>query len=213
MLHGCRARWNPETVFDQEVLVTQRLVHVVLPPGRFERSSSSISRRAMRLAAVLACLAPFACAPGEKDRDGSEAADVHAGAPPAAATPADSLAVLAAVERFDSLLAAGDSAGALALLAPDAVILESGGMETREEYRSHHLPADIQFVRAVPSVRGPTRAVVSGDAAWVTATSTTQGTFRNRPVNSAGAALIVLTRQSEGWRIRAIHWSSHTRKP
>jgi hypothetical protein len=32
--------------------------------------------------------------------------------------------------RFDSLMAAGDSAGVLALLADDAVILEAGGLET-----------------------------------------------------------------------------------
>ncbi len=125
----------------------------------------------------------------------------------------DSAAVAAVVERYHRALAGGDSAAALALLAPDAVIVESGGVETREEYRAHHLPADIQFARAVRSERGPARVVIVGDVAWVSSTSTTQGTYRERPIDSAGAELMVLTRESGGWTIRAIHWSSRTRRP
>jgi hypothetical protein len=53
------------------------------------------------------------------------------------------------VEQYHRALAAGDSTAALTLLAPDAVILESGGVETRDEYRGHHLPGDVAFARAV----------------------------------------------------------------
>lgn len=35
------------------------------------------------------------------------------------------------VERFHDALTSGDRTGAMALLASDAVILESGGVETR----------------------------------------------------------------------------------
>ena len=84
---------------------------------------------------------------------------------------------------------------------------------SREQYRSHHLPGDIEFVRAVRATSDPVRVVVRGDVAWTAATSITQGTFHDRPINSAGAALMVLTREPGGWQIRAIHWSSHTRKP
>jgi ketosteroid isomerase-like protein len=124
----------------------------------------------------------------------------------------DSAAVATVVERYHRALESGDSVAALALLASDAVILESGGIETREEYRSHHLPADIAFARAVKSVRSPVRAVVRGDVAWATSTSTTQGEFRGRPVDSTGAELMVLTRTTEGWKITAIHWSSRSRR-
>lgn len=172
--------------------------------------------RATRLFCAIAvlCLSQAACAP-EAGKDSSPAAEAAPNQSPSSATArtaADSLAVAQAVERFDSLLVAGDSAAALELLAPDAVVLESGGMETREEYRGHHLPADIAFVRAVRTTRDPVHVVVRGDVAWTAATSITQGTFRDRPVNSAGAALMVLTREPGGWRIRAIHWSSHDRK-
>ena len=124
----------------------------------------------------------------------------------------DSAAVAAVVERYHGALRSGDSAVALALLANDAVILESGGIERREEYRSHHLPADIAFARAVPGTRGPLRALVHGDIAWVTSTSTAQGQYRGQPVNSTGAELMVLSRERDGWKIRAIHWSSRTRR-
>jgi ketosteroid isomerase-like protein len=133
---------------------------------------------------------------------------------PALSQPAgDSAAAARAVEQFHRALASGDSAAALALLAPDAVILESGGTQTRAEYQSHHLPADIEFARAVPSTRGAVRVTVRGDVAWASSTSTTQGEYRGRTLNSAGAELVVLSRTPDGrWLIRAIHWSSRARR-
>ena len=124
----------------------------------------------------------------------------------------DSAAVVVVVERFHQALATADSATALSLLHPGVVILESGNVETLSDYRSHHLPADIEFASTVPSKRVAIRAVVRGDAAWVTSASTTQGSFRSRAIDSAGAELMVLAREPEGWQIHAIHWSSHSRR-
>ena len=124
----------------------------------------------------------------------------------------DSIAVLQVVEQYSAALTAGDSAKALSLLTPDAVVLESGGMETRDEYRSHHLSADIAFSSGVPSQRTVRRVQVKGDMAWIASTSTSQGEFRGRAVNSSGAELMVLTRSPDGWRISAIHWSSRARR-
>ena len=132
-------------------------------------------------------------------------------APDSATAQSDSLAVARAVERFHAALAAGDSAAALALLAPDVVILESGGSENLEQFRSHHLPADIEFARAVKTERGPLRVVIRGDVAWASSTSTAAGQFRGRQVNSMGAELALLVRTSDGWRIHAVHWSSRSR--
>jgi len=132
---------------------------------------------------------------------------------PHARAQGDSAAVAATVERFHAAVVAGDSALALSFLTPDAVVLESGGIETREEFRSRHLAADIAFAQAVKSVRGPMRVTVRGDAAWVSSTSTATGDYRGRPVNSAGAELMVLARTPQGWRIAAIHWSSRARRP
>lgn len=122
----------------------------------------------------------------------------------------DSAAVVATVERYHAALVAGDSAAALSLLASDAVVLESGGMETRAQYREHHLPADIEFARAVARERGPIHVTVRGDAAWAASTSTVTGEIRGREIDSRGAELMVLTRTAVGWRISAIHWSSRS---
>jgi ketosteroid isomerase-like protein len=126
---------------------------------------------------------------------------------------ADSAAVLAVVERYQAAMVSADSATALSLLSLDAVILESGGIETREEYRAHHLPADIGFARSVSHRRSNVRVIVKGDVAWVSSTSTAQGESRGRQINSRGAELMVLSREPVGWRIRAIHWSSRSRTP
>jgi uncharacterized GH25 family protein/ketosteroid isomerase-like protein len=125
----------------------------------------------------------------------------------------DSAAVIATVRRYHEMLAAGDSREALAMLTDDAVVLESGGVETRAEYRAHHVLADIEFARAVRSDRAVRRVTVRGDVAWVSSTSTTRGEFRGRAVNSAGAELMVLLRTPTGWKISAIHWSSRSRRP
>ena len=135
----------------------------------------------------------------------------------------DSADAAQTVSRFHAALASGDSITATRLLAPDARILESGEVQNREEYRRHHLPADIAFSRGVPSTRTVVSVVVAGDAAWVSSTSETKGTFNGRTVNSVGAELMVLTRDphavqtgaadAQRWVIRAIHWSSHRGKP
>jgi len=125
---------------------------------------------------------------------------------------ADSAAVAQAVERFHRALTAADSGAALALLADGVVVQESGDEESGAQYRAHHLAADVEFARAVHSRRGPVRVRVRGDVAWATSTTTTQGEFRGRAINSAGAEMMVLTRERGGWRIAAIHWSSHTRR-
>jgi ketosteroid isomerase-like protein len=132
-------------------------------------------------------------------------------APALAQTPADSAAVAAVVERYHHALAEGDSITALAQLAEDAIIVESGSIESRQEYRAHHLPADIAFARAVKGTRSPVRVSVRGEVAWTTATSTARGNYRGQAVNASGAELMVLTRRADGWKISAIHWSSRNR--
>lgn len=146
----------------------------------------------------------------------SLSASAIAGAPPgklATGGHTDSAAVAAVVDRYHRAVADGDTVTALSLLATDALILESGDVETRGEYRSHHLSADIQFARAVPSARGPVRVAMRGDAAWAISTSKTQGVYRGRAIDSQGAELMVVTREPGGWKIRAVHWSSHAMRP
>ena len=92
------------------------------------------------------------------------------------------------------------------------MIVETGGVETRADYRSHHLPADIKFAQAVPATRTVVRVTIQGEAGWIVSTSVSQGESNGRPVNLAGAELVVLRRGPSGWLITAVHWSSRNRR-
>ncbi len=117
------------------------------------------------------------------------------------------------VQAFHAALAAGDSSGALALLTPDVVVYEAGGAElSREEFRSHHLSADIEFMQGTTREVTDQRSDQSGDVAWVLSANTTTGTFRGRPINSRGVETMILRRTEERWRITHIHWSSRRSK-
>ena len=115
------------------------------------------------------------------------------------------------VRAFHDALATGDSALVLTLLAENVVIFESGGVEaSREEYRSHHLPADIAFARSTEKEVTVDRVGFSGDVAWVLSHSMTTGSFRGRDINSAGTETMILRQTQMGWRIEHIHWSSRS---
>ena len=120
--------------------------------------------------------------------------------------------IKAVVEAYHEALAGGDADAAVSLLSDDVIILESGHMENAEEYKSHHLGADMEFSAAVTSKREVIQAVIEGDAGWVVSSSTMTGEFRGREINSAGVELMVLSKESGSWKIRAIHWSSRRLK-
>ncbi|MDF0675495.1 MAG: nuclear transport factor 2 family protein [Nitrospira sp.] len=120
----------------------------------------------------------------------------------------DALAAQAAVRSFHEALRRGDVQAVQELLATDAVILEGGHLESRQEYLRHHLSADIEFAKAVPSKVTKSETTVSGQTAWVHSVTVSQGKFHNRKIKLSGAELVVLTRTASGWEIRAVHWSS-----
>ena len=115
----------------------------------------------------------------------------------------------ATVDTFHDALRRGDEKAVMELLGQDAIILESGSAETRDEYERHHLKEDIEFAREVRSARSIINVVVEGNTAWIIATSQSKGLFHGQQINSRGTELIVLTKASRGWVIRAVHWSSH----
>ena len=115
--------------------------------------------------------------------------------------------VLAALHAFHDALETGDREAALAMLAPDVRILEGGGVETKDHYASGHLGADMAFAQAVPAERGEATVRIVGDVAWVTSTSTRQGEYRGREIDSRGAELAILRRIDGEWKIVALSWS------
>ena len=62
--------------------------------------------------------------------------------------PAHTEAEVASVfESFYGAVTRGDASAAMSVIAPDAVFIESGTLETRAEYEKNHLPSDIEFER------------------------------------------------------------------
>ena len=118
----------------------------------------------------------------------------------------------ATLERFYRAMKEADTAGAMSLIAPDAVFVESGRIETRAEYEKNHLPADIAFEKQVNGVRGDMQVTIDGDTAWIIATTDFKGVFDGSPVDFISAQLAVLTRAEERWLIRSVHWSSRRRQ-
>jgi len=119
--------------------------------------------------------------------------------------------VIAVMESFYGAMKTGDTAAAMQNIAPDAVFVESGRLETRAEYETNHLPADIGFEKQVTGKRSPWQIKFQGDTAWGIASTDFVGTFDGSPVDFVSTQLAVLTRQDGAWRIRSIHWSSRRR--
>jgi hypothetical protein len=129
------------------------------------------------------------------------------------AAASDSAAVVRTASRFHAALEAGDTAAVKTLIAPELQVLEGGEVENRAQYFSHHLAADIEFAKAVPSKRTLVSYTREGNVVWLVSTSTSVGNFRGREVNSVGAELMILSLTPDGWKIRAVHWSSARRQP
>jgi ketosteroid isomerase-like protein len=127
--------------------------------------------------------------------------------------PNNSAAVTETVNAFHRALKEGNGDAAMALLAPDALILESGHIQTKQEYGSGHLAGDMALMKAVSVTHSDFTVKQEGAVAWTTQTYRVKGTHKEREIDSQGVELMVLTQTPEGWRIRAVHWSNYAIKP
>ncbi len=122
---------------------------------------------------------------------------------------AEAAGAVAAIDAFHAALKVGDTAAALALLAPDVMIFEEGGAErSRDEYASHHLGSDAAFAAASEATVARRSGWADGDIAWITSEGRTTGQFNGRAVDRLTTETMVLKRHADGWRIHHIHWSS-----
>lgn len=119
----------------------------------------------------------------------------------------------ATVDAFHAALHRGDTRAAAALLADDALIFESGGVErTKAEYAAHHLPADAEFSRSVASVVTQRTARASGGLAWVASEGRTTGTYKGKSLDLLTTETMILRQVGGRWRIVHIHWSSASKR-
>lgn len=115
----------------------------------------------------------------------------------------------ATIDAFHDALGKGDRVAAAALIAADALIYESGGVErSKAEYASHHLPADTAFASATKRTVTRRSGHAVGDLAWIATESTTTGNYKGRAINSLSTETMILRRETGAWRIAHIHWSS-----
>ena len=125
---------------------------------------------------------------------------------PAPAPPSEA-DVKAVVDAFYGGVTAGNDKAVMQLIAPDAIFVESGKIETRAEYEANHLPADIEFESKVKAMRGPLRITFDGrDTAWVISTAEYD---EGNPEKYINTQLMILTHDTGDWRIRSISWSSN----
>ena len=153
--------------------------------------------RSFVVASLLSLGAPFSAhgAPPTTESTGL----LSRAAAPAAAT----------VDAFHAALHRGDTHAAAALLAEDAVIFESGGVErTKREYAAHHLPADAEFSQSVSSAITRRAGYSDGTVAWIASEGRTTGTYKGEPLALATTETMILRRFGEDWKIAHIHWSS-----
>jgi ketosteroid isomerase-like protein len=126
---------------------------------------------------------------------------------------AEAQAASAVVDAFHEALTRGDKQAAAALLADDALVFESGGVERgKAEYASHHLSADALFAKAVASSVTRRAGRSDGRTAWIASETTAKGSYNGKPISSVGTETMVLRRDPAGWRIVHIHWSSRNAK-
>jgi ketosteroid isomerase-like protein len=117
----------------------------------------------------------------------------------------------AVVDAFHAALGRGDTRAAAALLADDALIFESGGVErTKAEYVAHHLPADAAFSKVVSLVITRRAGNSNGALAWVASEGRTTGTYKGRALDLVTTETMILRRTGKNWKIVHIHWSSGT---
>lgn len=116
--------------------------------------------------------------------------------------------VLKTLADFKTAIVDNDSEAAATLLADDALILEGSGMETKEEYLSHHFHSDGKFLKAMNREVISQNITTQGNTAWVSTVSTMKGTYSEREIDLTSLELAVLKKDGNKWKIAAVHWSS-----
>ncbi|MBD3617665.1 MAG: nuclear transport factor 2 family protein [Gracilimonas sp.] len=116
--------------------------------------------------------------------------------------------VLEALDNFKTAIVDNDSDAASNVMADDVLILEGSGMETKEEYLSHHFHSDGKFLSAMDREILTQKISIEGNTAWVSTVSSMKGTYSEREIDLTSLELAVLKKEGSDWKITAIHWSS-----
>lgn len=119
--------------------------------------------------------------------------------------------VVKTLDAFHQAIIDNDSQAARSLLSESVRILESGNIETKKEYLSHHFHSDGKFLSAMNREVNSQTVTVDGNSAWVSTQTHTWGTYSDRKLDLNSLELAVLKKEEGNWNITALHWSSASR--
>ena len=117
-------------------------------------------------------------------------------------------AVIQSLSSFHQAIVENDSQKARELLSDSVRILEGGGIETKQEYLSHHFHSDGKFLSAMKREIESRNVTIEGNTAWVSTQTHTWGTYSDRKLDLKSLELAVLKKEEGHWQITALHWSS-----
>lgn len=143
--------------------------------------------------------------PGDSARRADNAAGIDV--PPEAQPAVD------VVDAFGEALAAADFDRVEAMLDPNVIVLEGGGIESgRPEYLRHHARSDARFLAGADLQLIRRRAWVDDSLAWVASLAELHTQNEGKPLVLLIAETMVLRNTPSGWRIVHIHWSSRSKE-
>lgn len=117
-------------------------------------------------------------------------------------------------QALHAALASGNAVQVERLLAPDVLIMESGNVErSLREYASHHLAADLKFMKQVKYTLERQTKDHGAEFSWVASEGTMRGTIDGKDIELISFETLVLKKIQESWRVAHIHWSSRPRTP
>ncbi|WP_281559113.1 nuclear transport factor 2 family protein [Thalassomonas sp. RHCl1] len=113
------------------------------------------------------------------------------------------------VKTFHRALQTGDEQTARDLLADDVLIFEGGRVErSAQQYASHHMKADIQYLKSLQIKPLEHQVQVSGDTAVSMYRGQITGSYNSKAVDRQSMETLVLKKHKGGsWKITKIHWS------
>ena len=112
------------------------------------------------------------------------------------------------VLAYHEALSNGQADDVMSALTSEVIILEGSRIErSAEEYRQHHLHADMRFSAAVKTTTIEHHVRVYGDTAVSIARSHTLGTYKGKQIDKQGNETLVLNLINGHWKISHIHWS------
>ena len=116
--------------------------------------------------------------------------------------------VAGTADKFDLAIKHGDTDAIRTILDDDVLIYEAGNVEgSFEEYASHHMSADIQFMSTMEKTILSRKLFENGDLAVVSTEYRMKGGYKGRFIDKTTMETLVLRKSETGWKIVHIHWS------